>query len=208
MKGHRYTPRLKLRAGILVLAATIAFCLLLPRLGAQSRPAVPATAPTLLTKEQLLQRVTDLRSRVKDLSVATTDVVVKGPPGVVQQSRRTIVLKRDMIYIDDVHGMGQNGPFRFQFSFDGRQTTQAGGPDGEAMISKGRSRQLDTQGIGFFIVNLLIPPGDGLNRSLLGALQKIPYTIRKDIELIDGHSCQVLEFTERFGEKMTVWLDL
>jgi beta-lactamase regulating signal transducer with metallopeptidase domain len=207
-QSPRYTPRLTLRACLMVVAATIAFCLLLPRLGAQSQPAVPATAPALLTKEQLLQRVTDLRSRVRDLSVSTTDVVTKGPPNVVQQSRRTIVLKRDMMYIDEVYGIGQNGPFHRQRSFDGRQTTQSGGPDGEAMISKGRSRQLDTQAIGFFTVNLLNPPGSGINRSLLGALQHVPYTIRKDIELIDGHPCQVLEFTEPFGEKLNVWLDL
>ena len=50
-----------------------------------------APAPPLLTKGQLLQRVTELRSRIKDFSVVTTDVVVKGSPDMVQQSRAMTV---------------------------------------------------------------------------------------------------------------------
>ncbi|HEV8605028.1 MAG TPA: M56 family metallopeptidase, partial [Tepidisphaeraceae bacterium] len=208
--GHppRQTVRLTLRSSLLLLAVAIVSCIFLPRLWAQSQPAKPATQPALLTKEELLQRITDLRSRVKDLSVSTTDVVVKGPPNIVQQSRRTIVLKRDMMYVDQVYGIGQNGPFHRQLSFDGQQTTQSGGLDGEAMISKGRSRWLDTQVVGFFTVNLLNPPGHGTNRSLLGALQHVPCTIRKDIELIDGHPCEVVEFAQKFNDKLNVWLDL
>src|SRR4051812_35772080 len=131
---------------VLILAGMIAFCLLLPRLGAQSRPAAAATAPAavLLSKEQLLQRVTELRLRIKDISVVTTDVVVKGPPDIVQQSRRTIVLKRDMMYIDELYGMGpKSNTFHVQLSFDGRQTIQWATASGDAMISKGRSHQMD-----------------------------------------------------------------
>jgi hypothetical protein len=185
----------------------MSLCLLLGGAEPPTKPAAPATAPALLTKDQLLQRVTDLRSRVKDISVVTEDVVTKGPPNIVRRSHRTIVMKRDMTFIDELYG--DNAPtFHRQHSFDGRQTVQAGGPDGDAMISKGRSRWLDTQTMGFFTVNLLNPPGFGTNRSLLGSLQKVPCTIRKDVELIDGHPCEVVEFADPHNDILIAWLDL
>jgi len=127
----------------------------------------------------------------------------------VTNAHRTVVMKRDMIYVDQVLSSGENDSYRiFQrhISFDGKQTTAVGAPPGRATITKGRSRELDTQTIGFFTVNLLNPPG--LPRSLLGLLQHTPYNIRKDVELIDGHPCQVLEFSEFVGDTMNIWLDL
>jgi hypothetical protein len=188
----------------LIVAAALALCL---GLGGAEPQTKPTTAPALLTKEQLLQRVTELRSRVKDLSVVTEDIVTKGPPNTVRRSHKTIVMKRDMMYIDELYG-SELPTFRVQRSFDGKQTTIDGRPAGDAMISKGRSREMDTQTMGFFTVNLLNPPGQGTNRSLLGSLQKVPCTIRKEIEIIDGHSCEVVEFAEPRNDKLIAWLDL
>src|SRR4051812_13076095 len=172
--------------------ALLALLFLIPiaSLRAEKPEAVVLPAPALLTKEQLLERVVAMRSAVRDLSVVTTDTILRGPGNMVRNARRTVLLKGEMIAVDNVYTSGEDKAqrtFHVQIAFDGRQTTTEGRPPGRAMIARGRSRELDTDVIGFFTINLLNPPRPGgFSSSLLGSLQYSEYTIRKEIERIDG----------------------
>ncbi|HWE93767.1 MAG TPA: M56 family metallopeptidase [Tepidisphaeraceae bacterium] len=207
--GHSPLPRGRGAAAAILLLLVVAMLLqLLPR-GRQSRAAAD---PRLLTVAQLLERVRAERSKVEDLFVIADEVAVKGGEGSVIHQERTVILKGSHVYMGDVYDIGKT-QFNRILAYDGRRTMRYEAAMNQVAIQKGRPEELNLKSVGFFSLNLLCPPqatpGSG-DESLLSLLALPGAKAREQVEVIDGHPCEVVDVygTEKKTRTMTVWLDL
>jgi hypothetical protein len=184
---------------------------------APSLPAVPTSTAALLTKDDIRAAIEAGRSEISDLEVSYSFNVVNLPAGFpdeIAQSQIHLIFKDGKIFLGEDYGLaGQQKLFHRQTSYDGFRTTFFMPALGSATVEPGRKNEVRIQGIGFFDMMLFNPPsgGDGFkDQSLVSALLSPLSKLRSQREIIDGHSCYILDVLSDPEWKnivLTVWLD-
>src|SRR4051812_8536288 len=156
-----------------------------------------------------------LHSQIEDLSVEFSYNAIKENLGNLgYRSHMRVTVKGERIDYDHVYGASpavSAKVFSKEIAFNGKQTTSYLKNFGTAAVSVERSREASTKGMGFFDLMLLNRPqtvAPSVGDQNLSSLLKLPNArLRQKTEVVDGHSCHVVDVKEPGSVSVTVWID-
>jgi hypothetical protein len=168
-----------------------------------------------ITKAELITEIEARRTAIQDLDVRFVFYAVgQVPASAVQRDARRVFLKgTDRIRIDRTYRIGQT-QYETSASLTGTRGWGYQAVNKQAYTRLGTDIPLiDTEGSGFFDVMMWYPcsvaRGEGLNTNdLLSFLDSDDSVVLAQTEIINGHSCHVVQELDSNGQEVArVWID-
>jgi len=172
------------------------------------REPTPTIRPAIYSRLELLEIAQSSRDAVADLEVRFTyNSQPPQPRNLMNHFWARVLVKQEKRYIERRYAKSDDTPqFERTASYNGSQSTSYDVKRAKAIITDTRTRECQTQGLGFFDMNLLNAPrpdGHGHDdQSLISLLKNGSARVRDHLEIVNDHLCHVIDTRE-----LSVWLD-